>query len=92
MSYLAVNELKRSKDVWARLGREREMIITRDGKPCAVLVGVSADTVESDLAEIRRALFGAAVSRVRGRARRSAASLPDVEALVRRSRRERDRV
>ena len=30
MSYLAVKDLKRSREVWARLAEERELIITKD--------------------------------------------------------------
>ena len=49
------------------LETEREIVITRDGRPAAVMVGVSPDTVEETLSEIRRALFSEAVSRARRR-------------------------
>jgi antitoxin (DNA-binding transcriptional repressor) of toxin-antitoxin stability system len=89
MTYLAVNELKRSKDVWKKLDAERELVITRDGKPCAILVGVSPDTVESDLAEVRRALFSAAVTRGRVRARRCPPKPAEIDEVIRQSRRDR---
>ena len=89
MTYLAVNELKRSKDVWNRLVKERELIVTRDGKPCALLIGVSPSSVDSDLAEIRRALFSSAVSRARKRARGKVEPDRDIRDLVRKSRRDR---
>jgi antitoxin (DNA-binding transcriptional repressor) of toxin-antitoxin stability system len=89
MTYMAVHQLKRSKDVWRKLAREREMIVTRDGKPCAILVGVSPDTVESDLAEVRRALFSAAIGRVREKARRARPRPGEIEEAIRLSRRSR---
>ncbi len=89
MTYLAVNELKRSRNVWKKLAAEKELVITRDGKPCAILVGVTADTVESDLSEVRRALFSAAVARARAKARRCPPEEGAIEELVRQSRRER---
>lgn len=36
---------------------ERQIIITRDGKPTAIMIGVDGDTVESSLREIRRAIL-----------------------------------
>jgi len=89
MSYIAVNELKKSKDVWEKLSRERDLIVTRDGKPCALLIDVSPETVEEDLAEVRRALFSAAVSRVRRRARKRPPSAKAIEKTIQESRRSR---
>jgi antitoxin (DNA-binding transcriptional repressor) of toxin-antitoxin stability system len=68
MTYLPVNELKQGKRLWERLHAEKQLVVTRDGRPCAVLIGVEPDTVEDSVGAIRRALFSAAVSRVRRRA------------------------
>jgi hypothetical protein len=89
MTYLAVNDLKRSKNMWARLDVEKEIIITRDGKPCAILVGVSPETVEDDLSEVRRALFSAAVSRIRDRARGKVPAETEIKESILESRRAR---
>ena len=70
MDYLAVKDLKKTKELWEKLASEREMVITRDGKPSALMISISPETVEDSLREIRRALFSAAVSRVRKRAER----------------------
>ena len=78
MAFIAVTELKKSKALWRRLDADRELVITRDGKPVAIMVGIRPDDLESSLREIRRALFSAAVGRVRERAR----SLPDGDAAV----------
>lgn len=68
MTYIAVKDLKQGGVLWDKLSRERELVVTRDGRPCAILVSVEADDVEDSLAAIRRALFSSAVSRVRRRA------------------------
>ena len=91
MTYLAVNELKRSKDLWTRLAADKELIVTRDGKPCAILIGVTPQTVEQDLSAVRRALFSAAVTRTREAAVQAGGAPTDAEVtrVIRRSRRER---
>ena len=68
MDYLAVKDLKKTRELWAKLASERELVITKDGKPSALMVSVSPETLEESLREIRRGLFSAAVSRVRKRA------------------------
>ena len=89
MTYVTVQEMKRSRELWKRLRAENELVVTKDGKPCAILVNVSPDGVECSLKEIRRALFSSAVSS----ARRRAASVPvkkgDIEREIKASRRER---
>ena len=65
MTYVAVKDLKQSRQLWAKLSASRELVVTRDGRPCAILVGVDGDDVEDSLAAIRRAMFSAAVTRAR---------------------------
>ena len=68
MHYLAAKDLNKTRELWQKLADERELVITRDGKPTALMISVSPETVEDSLREVRRALFSAAVSRVRRRA------------------------
>jgi len=91
MGYLSVKDLKKTKELWTRLEEEREVIITRDGKPCAIIVGVSPESVEQDLGEIRRALFSAAVTRARQKAKARRPSAKALEQTIRESRRQRAR-
>ena len=65
MDYLAVKDLKKTRELWRLLAAEKELIITRDGKPCAVLVGISPETAHESVSEIRRGLFSLAVRRAR---------------------------
>ena len=36
MDYLAVKDLKKTRELWAKLASERELVITKDGKPSAL--------------------------------------------------------
>jgi len=90
MTYVAVQDLKRSRALWDSLTQEHELVVTRDGKPCAILIGVTPENVEDSLAEIRRSLFSSAVSRARRAAVRSPATPDAIEAVIRESRRRRD--
>ena len=89
MTYIAVKDLKQSTRVWERLREEREIVITRDGRPCAILVGVSPDAVDETLAGIRRSLFSVAVSRARRRGARKPPPAGLVEREIRAARRAR---
>ncbi len=89
MIYLAVKDLKKSKLLWEKLASEKEIVITRDGRPCAILIGVQADTVEDSLSEIRRAMFSAAVSRVRRKAQDNPPDVQKIAQTIEESRRER---
>ena len=80
MDYFDVKDLKKPRELWEKLASERELVITRDGKPSALMISVSPETVEESLREIRRALFSAAVSRVRKRAETE--GRPDDEAIA----------
>lgn len=69
MNYLAVKDLKKTANLWKLLEEENELIITRDGKPCALMVPVRPETVERSLEEVRRARFSATLDTIRDRAR-----------------------
>jgi antitoxin (DNA-binding transcriptional repressor) of toxin-antitoxin stability system len=67
MAYLQVKDLKKTADLWRRLAKDRELIITKDGQPRAIIIGIEPEELESASAEIRRALFSATVGRIRER-------------------------
>ena len=68
---------------------ERELVITRDGRPCAILVGIDEHNTEESLAAIRKALFTTAVGQVRRRARTRRPPTDLVDKAIRASRKER---
>ncbi len=89
MTYMTVKDLKQTRRMWSRLSEERELVITRDGKPCAIMVEVTPDTCDESLAEIRRSLFSSAVSRIR---RKGAGGRPtdgEIEDIIKESREKR---
>lgn len=89
MISLAVQDLKRPRELRDILAREREVFITKDGCPFAIMVGVDAEGAESSLREVRRAMFSGAVSRARSRNREQPISADEIEQEVMVSRKQR---
>jgi len=55
MRFLSVRELRaKSADVWKELSVEKEMVVTNNGKPVAVLTPVEGFSVEESLAAWRQ--------------------------------------
>ena len=62
MKFITVRDLRgRPGQVWTKLSRERELILTSNGKPIAILSAVSEETLEESLAALRQARAVAAV-------------------------------
>jgi antitoxin (DNA-binding transcriptional repressor) of toxin-antitoxin stability system len=56
MRFISVRDLRgRSAEIWRQLADEREMVITSNGKPIAILTAVSEKNLEASLRAIRRA-------------------------------------
>ncbi|MFA7567828.1 MAG: hypothetical protein WCY01_12420 [Alkalispirochaeta sp.] len=89
MGYIAIADLKKTKVLSQKLENDNELIVTRDGKPMAILISVNPDDVESSLSEIRRARFSAAVTRIRERASENPPDLSVVDRAVSAARRDR---
>jgi hypothetical protein len=89
MGYLQVKDLKKSRELWERLERDHELVLTKDGQPRAILVGIHPDELEEALTEIRRALFSSAVSRIRARAEKLPPADEAIGRAVRSSRKRR---
>lgn len=63
MKFLSVRDLRgKSSEVWKDLSREREMVITSNGRPIAILASTSESTVEESLSALRKARAIDAVS------------------------------
>ena len=63
MRFVSVRELRsRSAAVWRALSNERDLVVTSNGKPIALLSATSEATLEESLAALRRARSQAAVS------------------------------
>ena len=89
MNYMAVKDLKKTRSLRERLAKEGELILTKDGKPFALLVGIQPENVEGSLAEIRRAMFSAAVMAARKKSVSNPPNAGDIEDAIMESRRNR---
>jgi len=72
MKFISVRDLRgKSADIWRELADEREMVITSNGRPVAILAAVTESNLEESLSAFRRAR---AIDAVASLQRRSAAS------------------
>ncbi len=56
MKFLSVRDLRgKSAEIWKELPNEREMIITSNGRPIAILAAINESNLEESLAAFRRA-------------------------------------
>jgi antitoxin (DNA-binding transcriptional repressor) of toxin-antitoxin stability system len=56
MKFLSVRDLRgKSAEIWKELPNEREMIITSNGRPIAILAAISESNLEESLAAFRQA-------------------------------------
>ncbi len=68
MKFLSVRDLRgKSAQVWKKLPEEREMIITSNGRPIAILAAVSESNVEESLSAFRQARAVEAVASLQRR-------------------------
>ena len=62
MKFVTVRDLRgRPGQVWKKLAEERELVLTSNGRPIALLSPVTEESFERDLAIMRRARALAAV-------------------------------
>ena len=56
MKFLSVRDLRgKSAQVWKQLAKEKDMIVTNNGRPIAILSSVGESNVEESLSALRRA-------------------------------------
>ncbi len=56
MKFVTVRDLRgKPRQVWKKLAKERELVLTSNGRPIALLSPVTEDSLERDLAALRRA-------------------------------------
>lgn len=66
MKFITVRDFRiRPSSVWENLEKNNEVVITSNGKPIALLTGVSDMTFDETLKALRRAKAELAVSRMR---------------------------
>ncbi|MEQ1593416.1 MAG: type II toxin-antitoxin system prevent-host-death family antitoxin [Thiobacillaceae bacterium] len=97
MDFVTVRELRaESAKVWEKIEAGEEVVVTRNGKPFALLLNASPDALEDMLRAVRAERFGAAVRKMRAESERQGLSNMSMEeidaeiALARKERRERN--
>jgi antitoxin (DNA-binding transcriptional repressor) of toxin-antitoxin stability system len=72
MKYITARDLRSSTpDVWSALREEREIVVTLNGKPVAVMGSVEGEDVDEFLAVLSRARAMYAVDRLQEASRRA---------------------
>jgi len=93
MRFVSVRDLRgKSAQVWGQLKDEKELVITSNGKPIAILSAVQEDRLEETLAAIRRARAMAAMDAMQQRALKmglDTMTLEEINAIIEEVRRER---
>ncbi|MHB8743066.1 MAG: type II toxin-antitoxin system Phd/YefM family antitoxin [Sulfuricaulis sp.] len=70
MDFVTLREFRTQPGkVWKKLAKARELVVTRNGKPFALLTETSATKLEDDLRALRRAKAETAVAALRRTAR-----------------------
>ena len=93
MKFISIRDLRSDTAGLRRdLQADREIVVTANGRPIAVMTRVDPDTVEQEILAIRRARARAALSRMRDRARSEGLdrlSMDQIDDIVARTRRDR---
>jgi hypothetical protein len=91
MTSIAIQDLKRPRELRDMLTQEHEVFVTKDGHPFAIMVGIDADSADDTLREVRRALFSSVILRARRRAREKPITEAEIASEVNAARSERSK-
>lgn len=93
MRFLSVRDLRsNSAKVWQDLPAERELIITNNGRPIAILAAINEANLEESLAAFRQARAVEAVASLQRRSAEqgtSAITMDEIDAEIRATRKSR---
>jgi antitoxin (DNA-binding transcriptional repressor) of toxin-antitoxin stability system len=93
MKFISIRDLRSDTAGLRRdLQADREIVVTANGRPIAIMTRVDPDTVEQEILAIRRARARAALSRMRNRARSEGLdrlTMDQIDDIVARARRDR---
>ncbi len=95
MRFVSVRELReRLASIWKALVEEKDMVITSNGKPIALLSATSGESLEESLSALRRARAQAAATAMQQASLKAGSdrmSLDDINAEISAARTERAR-
>jgi len=85
---MQVSELKKTKVLWETLEREKEIVLTRDGKPEAVMIPINSENFDAVRHAIRNARFSQAIGKIQGRVKENPVTDKEIESEIQASRAE----
>jgi antitoxin (DNA-binding transcriptional repressor) of toxin-antitoxin stability system len=94
MKFVSTRELRNRPGAVREMAQKEDLVLTADGKPIAILLGVENEDLEESLVVLRQARAQRALSRMRSSASRlglAPLSAGDVEREIRAVRRQRKR-
>lgn len=95
MKFVTVRDLRgRSAKVWKELREEKDLVLTSNGKPTAILTSIDEDTLENRLDALRRARLGETIREIQEDARRrrpKGMTLREINAVIKDVRTKRSR-
>ena len=90
MDFISIREFRTQPGkIWEKLAGAHQLVVTRNGKPFAILTETSPADLEADLQDMRRARFGRALAGIRTEARKKGLdklSLDQVNDIIRNAR------
>ncbi len=93
MKFITVRDLRgKPAQVWKQLAKVREMVLTLNGKPIAILSSTSEDLLEKNLAELRKAQALSALEAIQTESVRKGLdkmTMDEIDAVIQDVRRER---
>ncbi|MCB2263675.1 MAG: type II toxin-antitoxin system Phd/YefM family antitoxin [Candidatus Thiosymbion ectosymbiont of Robbea hypermnestra] len=93
MDFVSVRDFRTEPGaVWQKLAQQHELVVTRNGKPFAVLTETSPTELDQDLQALRGLRFGRALDAIRTQARAQGVdkmTLDEINAVIREVREER---
>jgi hypothetical protein len=72
MRFITARDLRnKTKKIWSDLNTEKELVVTLNGKPVALLLNIEDDRLEDELASVRRGRAVSAVNRLQMKSMRT---------------------
>ena len=72
MEFHSAKEMKtNTKAIWEKLAEDNDVVITNNGKPCALMIGIPEGRFDETVRIIRQAKTIAAMNRIRNNAKRN---------------------
>lgn len=95
MKFISVRDLRTSPaQVWKKLPEEKEMIITNNGRPIALLTPISDENMEDTIRFVRRARAVSAIEKIQFNSVKTGKhemTETEIEEEIRKSRKDRSR-